>query len=314
MTPAVVVIGSLNVDFTVKVARFPAPGETIAGEQFTVIPGGKGANQAAAAGRLGGRVAMVGQVGADAQGDRLRAALVAAGVDVSLVATDNSAPTGVALITIDAHGENHIVLASGANGTFGPDRLTGAMPAIAGARIVLLQLEIPLATVIEGARAAARAGVMVVLDPAPAVPVPDELLALADFVTPNEHELARLAGVELLAGEMPLADVDDLARRALARGCPQVLVKLGARGARLVTADSVLAWPAMRVDPIDTTAAGDAFNGALAIALTEGRDLDQAVRFAVTAAGISVTRLGAQPSLPTREEVDTSHFPTAHST
>jgi ribokinase len=302
--PTIVVVGSLNADLTVRVPRFPLPGETIAGEGFAVVPGGKGANQAAAAGRLGGHVAMVGQVGADAQGALLRQALAADGVDTRLVATDETVATGVALITIDARGENEIVLAAGANGTFGPERLAASLGALRSARVVLLQLEIPPGTVMRAAAEARSAGASVVLDPAPVAPIPDQLLALADFVTPNERELAGLADVEPTSADLPLDSVDALARKVLARGCARVLVKLGARGARLVSTESVQAWPARKVDAVDTTAAGDAFNGALAVALTEGAPLEQAVRFATVAASISVTRAGAQPSLPTRAEVE----------
>ena len=300
----IVVVGSLNADLTVRVSRFPLPGETITGDTFAVVPGGKGANQAAAAGRLGGRVMMVGQVGADAQGAMLRAALTDAGVDVTMVAVDESAATGVAVITIDARGENEIVLAAGSNGTFGPERIAPSLAVLRSARAVLLQLEIPLATVMRAATEAQSAGALVILDPAPATPVPDQLLALADYVTPHEHELAVLAGADPGDGEVAVADLDAMARAVLARGSSRVLVKVGARGARLITRDGVSEWPARPVRAVDTTAAGDAFNGALAVALTEGASIDQAVRFATVAASISVTRPGAQPSLPTRAEVD----------
>lgn len=304
MTPAIIVVGSLNADLVVRVPRFPVPGETISGDGFTVAPGGKGANQACAAGRLGGSVGMVGQVGADAQGAMLRESLERASVDVSLVASDEAAPTGVALITVDARGENEIVLAAGANGTFTPDRLTRAMPAIRRAQVVLLQLEIPMETVLRVATDARAGGAIVILDPAPAVPVPDQLLAMADYVTPNEHELARLAGAPDEDARPSTDRIDHLARLLLARGGRRVLTKLGDRGSRLVTEGQVTAWPAIPVTPIDTTAAGDAFNGALAVALAEGRTLDAAVRFATAAAAISVTRRGAQPSLPSRADVE----------
>ena len=201
--PEIVVVGSLNADLIVRVPRFPAPGETISGDGFAIVAGGKGANQAAAAGRLGGRVAMIGQVGADANGTLLRDALNAAGVDTRLVAVDEAAATGVAVITIDAHGENEIVLAAGANGTYAPERLAPALVALRAARVVLLQLEIPLATVMRAAAEARSAGAVVVLDPAPAVPIPDQLLALADYVTPNERELAMLAGGTPTADDTP---------------------------------------------------------------------------------------------------------------
>jgi len=300
--PAIVVVGSLNADLVVHVPRFPVAGETISGEGFVLLPGGKGANQACAAARLGGVVAMVGQVGRDDQGGMLRESLRRAGVDVRLVDQDEQAATGVAIISIDATGENQIILAAGANGTFTPERLARALPLIRSASVLLLQLETPLDTVMRAATEARAAGVTVVLDPAPARDVPDQLLRLATYVTPNEGELARLVGAPV--AEPSMADIDGQAARLIARGSTRVLAKLGARGARLITADGATEWPARHVTPVDTTAAGDAFNGAFAVALAEGADLDRAVRFATTAAAISVTRHGAQPSMPTRAEVD----------
>jgi ribokinase len=301
--PAIVVVGSLNADLVVHVPRFPVAGETISGEGFVLLPGGKGANQACAAARLGGVVAMVGQVGRDDQGGMLRESLRRAGVDVRLVDQDEQAATGVAIISIDATGENQIILAAGANGTFTPERLARALPLIRSASVLLLQLETPLDTVMRAATEARAAGVTVVLDPAPARDVPDQLLRLATYVTPNEGELARLVGAPV-ADEPSMADIEGQAARLIARGSTRVLAKLGARGARLITADGATEWPARHVTPVDTTAAGDAFNGAFAVALAEGADLDRAVRFATTAAAISVTRHGAQPSMPTRAEVD----------
>jgi len=301
--PAIVVVGSLNADLVVHVPRFPVAGETISGEGFVLLPGGKGANQACAAARLGGVGAMVGQVGRDDQGGMLRESLRRAGVDVRLVDQDEQAATGVAIISIDATGENQIILAAGANGTFTPERLARALPLIRSASVLLLQLETPLDTVMRAATEARAAGVTVVLDPAPARDVPDQLLRLATYVTPNEGELARLVGAPV-ADEPSMADIDGQAARLIARGSTRVLAKLGARGARLITADGATEWPARHVTPVDTTAAGDAFNGAFAVALAEGADLDRAVRFATTAAAISVTRHGAQPSMPTRAEVD----------
>jgi ribokinase len=301
--PAIVVVGSLNADLVVHVPRFPVAGETISGEGFVLLPGGKGANQACAAARLGGVVSMVGQVGRDDQGGMLRESLRRAGVDVRLVDQDEQAATGVAIISIDATGENLIILAAGANGTFTPERLARALPLIRSASVLLLQLETPLDTVMRAATEARAAGVTVVLDPAPARDVPDQLLRLATYVTPNEGELARLVGAPV-ADEPSMADIDGQAARLIARGSTRVLAKLGARGARLITADGATEWPARHVTPVDTTAAGDAFNGAFAVALAEGADLDRAVRFATTAAAISVTRHGAQPSMPTRAEVD----------
>jgi ribokinase len=301
MSAPIVVAGSLNADLVVHVPRFPRPGETLSGDAFARFPGGKGANQAYAAARLGGTVAMVGQVGADDHGAWLAGHLAAGGVDTTCVLRDEQAPTGVALITVDAAGQNQIVLVAGSNGSFTPDRLATIEPVIRGARVVLLQLEIPLETVIAAARIARQAGALVILDPAPARDLPDILLELGDYVTPNETELLVLTDGGDLRGD------DDVRRRAaqlLARGAAGVLVKLGARGAAHIGPQGEYWWPAHVVPVVDTTAAGDAFNGALAVALTEGQPLDRAGRFATAAASIAVTRAGAQTSMPGREDVD----------
>jgi ribokinase len=221
---------------------------------------------------------------------------------VSLVSADESVSSGVALITTDAGGQNTIVVVAGANGTFGPARLGPAIGRLKAARVVMLQLEIPLETVERAAAEASSAGAVVLLDPAPARLVSNQLLALASIVTPNETELAVLAGRP--ATTLPDADVEILARALLARGASCVVVKLGARGARLVTRDASQHYRAPLVAAIDTTAAGDAFNGALAVALAEGRELEDAIPFACAAGAASVTRPGAQPSMPTRAEVE----------
>jgi len=304
MNASILVVGSLNADFVVHVARFPVPGETLRGENFAVMPGGKGGNQACAAARLGGSVILAGQVGNDSHGEWLRRSLEETGVDTHLVATDDSVGTGVALITIAADGENHIVLAPGANGTFGPERLAAVIPLLRSAGVVLLQLELPTDTVVRAAVESHAAGATVILDPAPAATVPDQLLALCSFVTPNESELAILSGDRPDEGETPLDIIDARARRLLARGCQRVLVKLGARGVRLVEPNDAWHWSAFNVKAVDTTAAGDAFNGAFAVALAENQTVESALTFASAAAAISVTRPGAQPAMPTRDEVD----------
>ncbi len=303
MTARIVVVGSLNADFVVRAPRFPAAGETVTGESFAMFPGGKGANQAYAAAKLGGAVGMVGQVGNDPQAEALRQNLASVGVDVSRVARDREVSTGIAVIGIEPSGQNRIVIVPGSNGTFTPDRLEPGRDLIASASIVLLQLEVPMATVQAAAGLARRAGARVILDPAPAAPVPDDLLCASDYVTPNETELAVLTGMP--AGESVTRETAaEKAREILARGARKVIVKMGSAGALLVEGSRERFWPARKVKAVDTTAAGDAFNGAFAVALAEGQGEDEAGAFACAAAAVSVTREGAQPSMPTREEVE----------
>jgi ribokinase len=298
----IVVVGSLNADLVVGVSRFPSAGETVTGREFSVFPGGKGANQAVAAARLGGDVAMVGCVGGDAYGRWLREGLLADRVDVSHVETDASVSSGVAVITIDAQGQNEIVVVPGANGRLSVDILERNRAALATAAFVLLQLEVPLETVVAAARLAREAGATVILDPAPARPEALSLLPLVDYVTPNETELSALVGAPPDSlGDLP--GVAAAARRLLARGAQRVVAKVGPRGALLVGPDGERHWPAPRVEPVDTTAAGDVWNGAFAAALADGRPIGEAGALATAAAALSVTRAGAQPSMPRAAEV-----------
>lgn len=297
----VVVVGSLNADFVVRMPRYPRAGETIVGTSFAQFPGGKGANQAYGAGRLGGpAVAMVGQVGGDTHAAWLRQNLESVGVDVAGVATDPSVSSGIAVISIDESGQNEIVIVPGSNGTFGPQALRAEEDRLRRADVVLLQLEIPMETVVRAAQVARSAGATVILDPAPARPLPDELLAASDYVTPNETELVALDGHS--GGGLTRADAAAGARRLMARGARNVIVKMGAEGALLVGPDGERFVPAFKVSAVDTTAAGDAFNAAFAVALVEGQAPVDAARFAAAAAAVSVTRPGAQPSMPTRQE------------
>jgi ribokinase len=302
VSPAVVVVGSLNADLVVRTPRFPAPGETTTGTGFAVYPGGKGANQAVAAARLGARVAMVGRVGRDDHGRLLRKSLTAAGVDPEPVIDDEDAATGVAVITIDASGQNQIVLAPGANQRLRPDDVERRRSLLESAAVVLLQWEVPPETVEAAARIARRAGVAVILDPAPARHEALALLPLASFVTPNETELRLLAGAP--PGPTTPEEAARMARSLLEQGARCVIAKLGPAGAIAVSRDGEWAWPGHPVQAVDTTAAGDAWNGAFAVALAEGRALQDAGAFASAAAAISVTRPGAQPSMATREEVE----------
>ena len=304
MSANIVVLGSLNMDFVVRVEHLPAPGETVLGSGFQMIPGGKGANQACAAGRLAGRgslTRMVGRVGYDVFADHLKASLAAAGVDVAFVHATRSQPTGVALIWVDRNGQNSIVVASGANHALVPADIEGLRGAFRGAGFALFQLETPLASVTAALKLAREEGARAILDPAPAQPLPPELLAQVDLLTPNETEALLLLGAKQSSS---IVNPPEVTGALLALGPKAVILKLGERGSYYDDGTTPLHVPAFRVTPVDTTAAGDTFNGALAVALAEGQSMAGALRFANAAAGLSVTRLGAQASIPTRKEVD----------
>ena len=296
----ILVVGSLNVDYVAFAPHVPRVGETLSGTRFAMHPGGKGANQACAAARLGAPVRMVGRVGADVPGDWILDHLRQVGVDVARVVRDPMAGTGTALIVVDAVGRNSIVVVAGANGSLRAADLDGAF---AGARVLLLQLESPIDVVSEAAARARAEGSLVVLDPAPARPLPNDLLELADYVTPNETELLRLCGLDSRE-RVTTDEAATLARRLLETGCRKVVVKLGEAGALLVAPEVERWWPAFRVEVVDTTAAGDAFNAAFAVALAEGRSEDEAGRFACAAAARSTMAEGAQPAMPVRGEVE----------
>jgi ribokinase len=301
----ILVTGSLNMDFVVRVGALPAPGETVLGGGFEMIPGGKGANQACAAGRLAGpgtRVQMIGRVGHDPFAGHLKASLAAAGVDVSTVMGTQAEPTGIAMIWVDRGGQNSIVVAGGANARLAPADIRSARAAFAGCRLALFQLETPLETVGEGLAAARQAGALTMLDPAPAQPLPPALLQTVDLLTPNESEACILLGREDRA--VAAADAPELARALLALGPRAVVLKLGAAGCHYLGPDGEFTSPGFKVEAVDTTAAGDTFNAALAVALAEAQPLPSALRFANAAAALSVTRRGAQASIPARTEVD----------
>jgi ribokinase len=291
-----VVVGSLNMDLVVRSPRFPAPGETVIGGAFQAVPGGKGSNQAVAAARLGAQVAMIGRVGPDAYGSELIEGLVAAGIDHSHVHRDPETATGVALIVVTDRGENSIVVAPGANLRLSPADVDRAEATIASAQTLLLQLESPIETVHRAAQVARSHGVRVILNPAPARALPAELLALVDVLIPNESEAAILAGDSV----DNRADAEAAAAGLLRLGIETVILTLGSQGSLLAGRDMVQRYPPYDVEPVDTTAAGDAFVGGLAVALTEGQSLPDAVRWGNAAGALAATKPGAQPSLPTR--------------
>lgn len=299
MKPRIVVVGSSNTDMIVQAERIPRPGETILGGRFITAAGGKGANQAVAAARAGGAVTFVARVGSDTLGNEAIGRFQQDGINVEHVSRDPKAPSGVALIMVSRRGENSICVAPGANGRLAPAHVSRAARAIGEAHMVVLQLEIPLATVQAAIRQAGTANVPVILNPAPARPLPDTLLRRIAVLTPNETEAEILTGIKVRDSRTAKL----AAERLLKRGVQSVVLTLGEKGAFIAAGTVRKLVKARKVRALDTTAAGDVFNGALAVAMAEGQPLESAVRFACTAATISVTRMGAQPSAPTRPEI-----------
>src|SRR5688572_20632027 len=305
MTTAITVVGSLNMDFVAQVRRLPTPGETVPGSGFRMVPGGKGANQACAVAKLASAsidARIVACTGSDLFGENLKASLAAAGVDIRYVRASKSEPTGVALIPVDESGQNSIVVAPGANDALNPADIEAMSTALEDAAFVLLQLETPLATVEAGLILARRAGARTILDPAPARTLPDALLDLVDILTPNESEGCILLGGS--AGRVAVDEAPRMARELLRRGPRGVVLKLGDRGCFYSDGVTEIHCPSFAVEAVDATAAGDTFNGALAVTLGEGRSVREALRFANAAAAVCVTRWGAQDSIPVRAEVD----------
>lgn len=295
-----VVLGSINADHILNLETFPTPGETVTGNQYQVAFGGKGANQAVAAGRSGANIAFIACTGDDDTGERVRKQLASDNIDVSPVSVVEGESTGVALIFVNAEGENVIGIHAGANAALTTERVEAQRAIISGADALLMQLESPVESVLAAAKIAHENHTTVVLNPAPARVLSDELLALVDIITPNETEAEKLTGIRV-------ENDDDAARAAGAlhdKGIGTVIITLGSRGVWVSANGEGRRVPGFKVKAIDTIAAGDTFNGALVTALLEGRAMDEAIRFAHAAAAIAVTRKGAQPSVPWRKEID----------
>ncbi|MGJ7519468.1 ribokinase [Variovorax sp. LT1P1] len=295
----VLVIGSLNMDLVARVPHLPAPGETLASEGFATVAGGKGANQAVAAARLGARTAMVGCVGADNYGRLLRDGLRHEGIDLRALRTHATQPTGMALIAVDRASRNHIVLVPGANDTLGSADLDAAEALLADAAVVVCQLEVPMLTVLQALQRAQAVGATTVLNPAPAQALDAALLAQVDWLVPNEVEASMLSGIAVHG----VASAREAASVLLGQGCEHVLITLGAQGVLHAHADGMQHHPAPVVEAVDTTAAGDTFIGGFAAKLAAGASAAEAIRFGQAAAALSVTRRGAQTSIPTLREI-----------
>ena len=298
--PSIVVVGSVNVDMVIQSEKLPAPGETVTGGTFVLAQGGKGANQAVAANKLIGDVGLVAKVGKDMFGDETVENFAQGGMNVECVLRDPDNATGTALILVDAKGENLISVAPGANFALTPDDIDAAAEMIAQAKVLLLQLEIPMETVTKAAEVASAAGVTVVLDPAPAAPLKRKLLEHVDYVTPNETEAAQITGIQVTDPE----STRTAAKKLLDMGAKQAVITLGSQGVYWTDGDEELFVPAQKIEARDTTAAGDAFNGAFGAALVTGLPIEAALSRACNVASLSATKMGAQPSLPTLEEVE----------
>lgn len=300
MGSKIVVVGSSNTDMIIKVPRIPKPGETILGGVFATAAGGKGANQAVAAARAGGEVGLVARVGEDMFGEKAVQGFISDRINVNHVKKDKKNPSGVALIFVGADGENSIAVASGANGALSPADVNFARKVIESADILVLQLEVPLETVRAAAEIAANAGVKVILNPAPACLLGDDILKHVTIITPNESEAELLTAIKVVDEK----SAERAAQALIDKGVETVLVTLGPKGVWIKTRNISQLVPGFVVKAVDSTAAGDVFNGALAVALAEKKSLLEAARFANAAAALSVTKLGAQPSAPTRQEIE----------
>ena len=300
MSPkTILVIGSSNTDMTAKTAELPRPGETVLGGVFTMGAGGKGANQAVAAQRLGGKVKFICKVGRDMFGDNAIAQYEKEGMDTSGILRSDL-PSGVALIYVDSHAENCIVVASGANGDLTEEDIEKSRPDLESCDILLLQLESPIPSVLKAAKIAHQAGKTVVLNPAPACPLPEELFQSIDLFIPNETELSTFSGMPVTSQE----EAEAAARAMQAKGVGKLIVTMGSKGALICEGGPSVFVPAHKVKAVDTTAAGDTFCGALCVAVSEGKSLKEAVEFACAASALTVQKMGAQNSIPFRKDIN----------
>ncbi len=300
MSKNIVVVGSSNTDMIIKLDHIPKPGETILGGEFSIAPGGKGANQAVSAARAGGNVIFIARVGDDIFGEKAVKGFIQDGINVNYIIPDKNAPSGVALIFVDKKGENSIAVAPGSNANLSPDDIKKASDVMAESLIMLIQLEIPIETVRTAVEVAYENKVSVILNPAPAQPLDDDLLKKIDIITPNETEVEILTGIKIEDEK----SIEKAGNMLLEKGIKTVLITIGKRGVYVINKDFKGIIPSFDVKPVDTTAAGDVFNGVLAVALSENMSLKDAIRFSNAAAALSVTKLGAQTSAPFRAEID----------
>jgi ribokinase len=295
----ILVIGSSNTDMVIKTDKLPGPGETVLGGTFFMNPGGKGANQAVAAARLGGKITFITKIGSDLFGSETIGRLKKEGIDTKNIVKDKETPSGIALITVNSQGENNIVVAPGSNSKLLPEDIPGELLSPDKYEIMLLQLEVPIMTVEYAALTAAENGVKVILNPAPGQKLHDYLLKHVWLITPDETEAEIITGIKITSD----SSAENAANVLRKRGVKNVIITLGEKGAYLNTDEFSGLIPGISVEAVDTTAAGDVFNGAIAVALSEGKKIEEAVKFANKAAALSVTRLGAQASAPSRDEI-----------
>ncbi|KGF41714.1 ribokinase [Prevotella denticola DNF00960] len=298
----IVIVGSANTDMVISTDHFPLPGETLMGKNFMINYGGKGANQAVAAARMGGQTVFIGKVGDDNFGNSIITNLISEGININHLHRTQESPTGVALITTVPSGENSIIVNAGANGQLKAEDIQSSEDVIAQAGIVLMQLETPVATLIEAARLGKKHGAFTILNPAPApvTPLPQELLENIDLLIPNETETCSISGVEIKDEDTAMQAINTIQKM----GVKNIIITVGSKGAIAKMDKKLITVPAFKVKAIDTTAAGDTFCGALSVALSEGKDIEAAIRFGNKASSISVTRKGAQLSIPHRDELE----------